>query len=320
MPNQKKSAKKKIKKTKKAQKQSTGANSLKTDQERRMKRAYRIATEMAKDKMLEERPDDAKILVSLEESDLVVIKGDYDHIEVNLEFMGMPFITISPRQIDSMRLRDDQMVFVNCPGHLTGRGIKLLSDFVERGGFLFSTDWALKHVLEPAFPGYVRFNRRETGDEVVRVQNHDPDNPHVQMFLGPEDDPVWWLEGSSYPIEIQDKKNVRVLISSKELKNRYGEAPVLITFQYGQGTVFHMISHFYLQRSETRTERHSAPSTAYATEKGYSEEQQAKYRAMGAEEVTTAEVESALHSQTRLADMILAKKKQDMEKMRRKEN
>jgi hypothetical protein len=66
---------------------------------------------------------------------------------------------------------------------------------------------------------------------------------------------VWWLEGSSYPIQILDKKKVKVLVRSDELKRRYGHDPVIVSFEWGEGIVYHMISHFYLQRSETRTKK-----------------------------------------------------------------
>lgn len=76
-------------------------------------------------------------------------------------------------------------------------------------------------------------------------------------FLDQEKDaaPVWWLEGSSYPIEVLDKKKVKVLVRSEELKRRYKHDPVIISFEWGKGVVYHMISHFYLQRSETRTQK-----------------------------------------------------------------
>ena len=75
-------------------------------------------------------------------------------------------------------------------------------------------------------------------------------------FIDQEKDaaPVWWLESSSYPIEILDKK-VRVLVRSDELKRRYKHDAVIISFEWGKGVVYHMISHFYLQRSETRTKK-----------------------------------------------------------------
>ena len=49
---------------------------------------------------------------------------------------------------------------------------------------------------------------------------------------------------------------VKVLVRSDELKRRYKHDPVIISFEWGKGVVYHMISHFYLQRSETRTQKH----------------------------------------------------------------
>ena len=66
---------------------------------------------------------------------------------------------------------------------------------------------------------------------------------------------MWWLENSSYPIEIIDKEKVKVLVRSDELKRRYRHDPIIVSFEWGKGVVYHMISHFYLQRSETRTKK-----------------------------------------------------------------
>jgi len=105
-----------------------------------------------------------------------------------------------------------------------------------------------------------------TGDEVVGIQVNDPTNPIVAGFLPAAQhvDPQWWLESSSYPIEIVDAQRVRVLIKSNELNQKYNSYAVLITFDCGKGNVIHMISHFYLQRSETRDARHQMSAKQYA--------------------------------------------------------
>ena len=121
-----------------------------------------------------------------------------------------------------------------------------------------------------------------TGDEVVGVQVNDPTNPIVAGFLpaAKHTDPQWWLEGSSYPIQIVDQQNVRVLIKSNELEKKYQSHAVLITFDCGEGNVIHMISHFYLQRSETRDERHKMSSEQFAIDMNASEKVQKKAQAM----------------------------------------
>mgnify|MGYP006870689599 CR=1 FL=1 len=61
-----------------------------------------------------------------------------------------------------------------------------------------------------------------------------------------------WLESSSYPIEVLDHERVKVLVRSEELGKQYKADPVIVRITWGKGVVYHMISHFYLQRSETK--------------------------------------------------------------------
>ena len=86
-------------------------------------------------------------------------------------------------------------------------------------------------------------------------------------MIDPGEDPLWWLEASSYPIRVLDPA-VEVLLASSELQGKYGEAPVAVLFRHGQGEVFHMISHYYLQRTELREARHQSNSFEYAMAKG----------------------------------------------------
>jgi hypothetical protein len=164
--------------------------------------------------------------------------------------------------------------------------------------------------LEPAFPGLVEYNDRPTEDEVVRVVIHHGDDPLLATLIGPDDDPQWWLEGSSYPIRVLDPDAVEVIISSKELGRRYGEPAVFVTFEVGEGRIYHMISHFYLQRTETRTVRHLGDSVAYLGEKGVTGAGQAKYMSLGAADTRLAEVESAYTSRSVLSQVMLRKKEQ----------
>lgn len=270
-----------------------------------MKQAYRVAKELLRDRVRESSPETLQILEQVRQSDVVVVEGSYDRIQDVLDLAGMPFTPINPERFESTDLRPDQIVFVNCPGNLSAKALQRLETFVREGGFLFTTDWALRNVLEQAFPGYVEFNDRPTGDEVVRIELLERDDPMLKTVLDANDDPQWWLEGSSYPIRVLNPKQVKVLIRSKDIEQRHGEAPVLVTFDYGEGTVYHMISHFYLQRTETRTARHAAPSTAYVAAKGVEQAAMWKYEQLGAEELTTGQLESALSSNTIILGVLL---------------
>jgi len=203
---------------------------------------------------------------------------------------------------------------VNCPGNVSPTAIAQIRDFVAAGGTLFTTDWALRNIIEPAFPGTIEYNDRSTGDEVVRIEVVEADSPYLAGVLDGENDPQWWLEGSSYPIRVLAAEQVRVLIRSRELGERYGEEAVAVVFPYGKGEVFHMISHYYLQRTELRNARHEQAAASYASEKGVSVDfETAKMMA----DLNLGDVESA-ESSTRMVANLIADKKRRMMGRRQK--
>ncbi len=238
--------------------QSKGApKNVDKDDERynQMKDSYEVSSWYAKAKLRNDEPEMAAALDKVEASNVIVVQGGYDNCEFVLRLADIPHVVINEHAAETVNYRPDQTVFINCPGDIRDKAIRKLVTFVREGGLLITTDWALQNVLEKGFPDKVKYNQKPTGDEVVRITVKDPDNPIVKGFLEADGEPLWWLEGSSYPIEILDKKNVKVLVYSNELKAKYGESPVIVEFEHGDGKVIHMISHFYLQRTETRDKK-----------------------------------------------------------------
>ncbi|WP_455464216.1 hypothetical protein [Candidatus Hodarchaeum mangrovi] len=279
---------------------------IKGDQQ--MKRAYEASSQLLRRRLAKERPEDLKILDGIKESDIIVVEGIYDHAQVNFNLANIPHSLISPRQLDQLEFSGDELIFINCPGDgFSDSGIEILQSFVLRGGMLITTDWALKHVLERVFPGFVEFNNRATPDDVVRVEILDGgENSFIHSVIDATDDPQWWLEGSSYPIRIINHEKVKILVNSREMKEKYGESPIIVSFKYGEGEIIHMTSHFYLQRTETRTVRHQASGSTYAMEKGFSP---AEVSDLNLETIKTAEIESAYTSQAFMADLVTKQKK-----------
>jgi len=282
-----------------------------------MSGAYRVAHELLRDRLEDRAPEILRELDEISEADVIVTRGEWDFIEKVLEQAGTPYKLLDPADIDDAVLRPDQIVFVNCPGDFGRKGIRNLVEFVREGGFLFTTDWALKHVLQRGFPGLVEYNESKTADAVVRVEVLDKDDPFLAAIMDAEDDPQWWLEANSYPIRILDPERVKVLVASSELGKQYGESAVFVTFDHGSGRVYHMISHFYLQRTETRTQRHTGSSKDYMLQKGVSPALMNKYTAMGADEMNTSEVESAFTS-SGMTSRVLWEKRRQLERMARK--
>ncbi len=285
----------------------------------KMSTAYRVAQEMIKDKLKDVDEGMAAEFEELGQSEVIVSIGVHDYIEQVFNGIGLKHNLIDPQQFEKIDLDPDKIIFINCPGSVSSKGLRNLVTFVEKGGFLFTTDWALKHVIEPGFPGYIKYNNRPTNDEVVRVEILAEEDPFLQSLIGPNDDPQWWLEGSSYPIEIVNHKEVDILIKSKEIEKKYGESAVFVTFDYGKGKVYHMISHFYLQRAETRTARHKKSGTEYAYEKLNMDESRAeKYKNMGIDDAYLSDVEAAYASSSMMNE-ILWDKKQKMAELERED-
>ena len=276
----------------------------------KMSTAYRVAQEMIKDKLKDVDEDMAAEFEELGQSEVIVSEGVHDYIEQVFNGIGLKHNLINPQQFEKIDLDPDKIIFINCPGSVSPKGLRNLVTFVEKGGFLFTTDWALRHVIEPGFPGYIKYNNRPTSDEVVRVDILAEEDPFLQSLIGPNDDPQWWLEGSSYPIEILNHKEVDILIKSKEIEKKYGESAVFVTFDYGKGKIYHMISHFYLQRAETRTARHAKSGAEYANEKlNMDQYRKEKYMNMGIDDANLSDVEAAYSSSSIMNKILWDKRK-----------
>ena len=274
----------------------------------RQRAVYEAAAEMSRRKIERDAPLDAKALRGVEASDIIVVRGGFDHVEQVLQALDLPFTAVNPDQVEHLRLRPEQLLVVNCPGQVTSGAITVIRRFVEAGGTLFTTDWALKHVIEPCFPGTIEYNERPTGDDVVRIEVLSRDHRFLQGVLEEGDDPLWWLEGSSYPIRVLDSERVQVLITSTELERKYGEAPVAVTFPHGDGEVLHMISHYYLQRAELRTERHQMGGSDFVAEKGVALSVE-KAEMLSALDLKRGEMEAAYSSSRFMANLVAEKKR-----------
>ncbi len=276
---------------------------------KKMEKAYKVSSKLVRDRLIQEDEMNAERLKKISESDIIVIKGTYDHIHLVLQSSGIPFTEITEDQLLNVELNPKQTIFVNCASNNKPEVARKLSTFVRDGGLLITTDWALKYILEVGFPGYVKYNMRATADEVVRIEVLDRENPIMKGFLDEEKDaePMWWLEGSSYPIEIINKEKVKVLVRSKELGEKYGADPVIIHFEYGNGNVYHMISHFYLQRTETRSEKQKSSAKEYAMKKNASLETISEFEEL--EDLDYGTVQSATTSSEFINRMIIEQQK-----------
>ena len=210
--------------------------------------AYKLAAIVKKTKMGKEKPEQLAALEKMSDKDVIVVQGQYDNIETMLGIFEIPHTLKTTSAFNRVKLRPEQLVFVNCPGTgINGTGVKKIHDFVKAGGYLITTDWALT-IVERAFPGTIKHNGQTTsrfdmnvGIEYCCSHNHQGKNKK------PKKAGKWKIHQASYPIEVIDTANVEVLIRSPELGKHYGDDPVAVKFSYGKGKVYHTISHYDMQ-------------------------------------------------------------------------
>lgn len=206
------------------------------------------AADLLHKRLANENPAAKAMLDAVQGKDVVVVAGSMDHIEEVLAAARIPFTLINPDQVAATQLTSSQILMVNCPGVMPQESLLRIEKFVRAGGLLYTTDWALKNVVEPLFPNTIAHNGKSTGDHVVPVLvDEKSDNMMSQLLLRKGVEPQWWLEGSSYPIAIKDPKRVKVLAHSKQMERDYGAGAVVVRFRHEDGEVIHVVSHFVRQ-------------------------------------------------------------------------
>lgn len=286
-----------------------------------MRKANRVAAEILQRRMEETRPTDFKLIREAAGADVVVLSGVYDRVQDVLRAVQIKHVVVPPSLLDQMELMSTQTVMLNCPGNVSEAGVKKLRDFVARGGYLVSTDWALRTV-EKAFPGTIGHNGRTTPNDVVSVQVHDDKEPLLRHVKVMRDHPRWWLEGSSYPIHVKDPKQVRVLMSSQEMQTKYGDGAVVVAFHHQQGKVLHMTSHFFLQQSKLVADSEKQKGSSFAKGAGLSEQQISDLAKKGVsvDDVKSGELNAAYSMQQVSTNLIAEKQAQNQEMLRTKYN
>ena len=287
----------------------------------RMRKANEVAAEMVKTRMERTRGGDLKLLRKASAADVIVVSGTYDRVQDALKAMDVEHVVIRPGLLDKLDLLATQTLMVNCPGNVSKRAIKKIQSFVKRGGHLVTTDWALARVTQRAFPGTIRHNGIRSKDDVVAVEVHDHNQPLLAGVKLAKDKPRWWLEGASFPIKILDKEKVKVLMSSYEMKKKYGEGAVVVSFRHHDGHVLHMTSHFYLQRSKRVAKSEKQKGSSFAKKSGMTQKDLDALKAKGvdADEVESGDLNSA-YSMQQFSTNLLVSKQKDNDKLLKKYN
>lgn len=269
------------------------------------------AADLLHRRLKNEAPGDAALLAAVKDRDVVVVSGSYDHIESVLKTAKIRHTLIRPSAVAAADLRASQIVMVDCPGTIPRAGVRRLERFVRAGGLLYTTDWALKHVVEVGFPGTIAHNGASTGDEVVPVVlDERRDDLMSSVLLRANTKPQWWLEGGSYPVRVLDPKRVTVLAHSDVMQKRYGAGPIVVRVRWHDGQIIHVVSHFYRQLSTTGPQ--VAAAKAVEGFQGLSAQDKAELAKGGLGGASAGNVESSYAFQRMTSNLVTGKQKENV--------
>jgi hypothetical protein len=197
-------------------------------------------------------------------SDVVVVKGDSDECENVLDALQVPHTLLSREDAQKKLASLDParvLLVYNCEGDenkaLKGDEAKALAGFVDRGGYLFTSDWAINEELAPAIPGYISVAKEMANEFGVKIapargaekspllRDVFPENPYARSQM------TWLIDNRAYTFNCAPNK-VFPLVESAELLAKGGVSPVVAaTFRPGKGAVLHVLGHFKSQKDKS---------------------------------------------------------------------
>jgi hypothetical protein len=180
-------------------------------------------------------------------ANVVVVRGSADHMEQVLTQAKVKFVAVDPAELPELALNAKQVLMVNCTGDMSEQARERVRRFVAAGGFLYTTDHAVKQLIEPLFPNTIAY-AGTTEEHVfpVRVKGTDEDRGLLNS-LGGNSKEMWQTAGGGYTFKILDPKRVTVLMDSPQIAKMYGSGLVAARFRYEDGQVIHVTGHFYTQ-------------------------------------------------------------------------
>lgn len=177
----------------------------------------------------------------LPSSEIVDVTGHWDDAAKSLAKLGIPCTKISTGDLRDYPLDQAKVLIINCAGFVNRDCLQRIRDFVTKGGYLLTTDWALDNVVQGAFPGYLSYNHRRNRNLAYVAEVSDPD---PILFCNTVSSANWKCETGCHLVTVQKPQAVRVIVRSRKLTDEDGEGVLAATFQFGRGYVLHMVGHF----------------------------------------------------------------------------
>ncbi|MBI4534035.1 MAG: hypothetical protein HY711_08800 [Candidatus Melainabacteria bacterium] len=190
-------------------------------------------------------PDFALSTNTLHKTLVLEVRGKWDDSSRTMRSLGIPHTNIRPGKLKDYPFEGAKVLVVNCAGKVPQESLQHIRNFVARGGYLLTTDWALDGLVRRAFPGYIEWNGGHTEGIVVDATLVDSD---PLLLAGTVLQAGWKLDEASQTVRILNRPAVRVLAVSSKLRlsgtDPDGQGILAVTFAFGRGQVLHLVGHF----------------------------------------------------------------------------
>jgi hypothetical protein len=194
---------------------------------------------------------------------VVVVRGSADHMEQVLTQAKVKFVAVDPGELPELALNAKQVLMVNCTGDMSPEARERVRRFVAAGGFLYTTDHAVKQLIEPLFPNTIAY-AGTTQEQVFPVQVRGTDEDRGLLnSLGGNAKEMWQTAGGGYTFKILDPKRVTVLMESPQIEKAFGSGLVAARFRYEDGQVIHVTGHFFTQPGQKPSENVAAAGQGF---------------------------------------------------------
>jgi hypothetical protein len=131
-----------------------------------------------------------------------------------------------------------------------------LKKYVEEGGFLVTTSDTLESIIIQQFPGELAPEKEEIKGGVYKGEFTSLEHPVVK---GATNKKVmkFWIEDGSHPVKKVGLK-IDEVANSKKLEKKYGLGTLIVAFNFGEGTIIHMLPRLHPKDANEATQYVSA--------------------------------------------------------------
>ena len=183
-------------------------------------------------------------------------EGNFDRVGITLSSLRLPYARVAPYDLKPESFNRYRIVMWGCSEPMQPNKMRRLTPalrrFVQRGGHLYTTDWAVQQVLDAVAPKYLTTSGTQAKTKEVVLEAVAPkdatDHPLLRGVLRPDVKTKVWFEQAWFPASRGPSapKSMKTLLVAPQLREVFQQDPMIaVTFPLGKGHVLHVVPMSY---------------------------------------------------------------------------